>query len=278
MIAARFAAVLSAGPALCLQTPHIIALVNIDGAILSGDSVVLSVLTLGLLLGMRHALEADHVAAVASLATRSHSVRETTRLGIAWGMGHTLTLFVVGSAVLLMDGIVPETVARGLEFAVGVMLLALGIDVMRRLIRDGIHFHIHQHNGKRHVHAHGHERKAPVIHDMDAHRHAHRQRIPWRALVVGLIHGMAGSAALVLLALGTIHSLWQGMVYIALFGFGSIVGMAMLSVIIALPLRFTADRVAWFYKGLTATIGVLTLVLGASIVWQRGFAEGGLFF
>ena len=240
---------------------------------------MLSVLTLGLLIGMRHALEADHVAAVASLATRSRSVRETTRLGIAWGMGHTVTLFVIGSAVLLMDGIVPETLARSLELAVGVMLFALGADVIRRLIRDRIHFHIHQHDGARHVHAHGHERKAPIIHDMDAaHRHSHRQRIPWRALCVGLIHGMAGSAALVLLALSTIHSLWQGMLYIALFGLGSIVGMAVLSVIIALPLRFTVDRVAWFYKGLTATIGVLTLVLGASIIWQRGFAEGGLFF
>lgn len=241
---------------------------------------MLSVLTLGLLLGMRHALEADHVAAVASLATRSRSVKETTRLGIAWGMGHTLTLFVIGSAVLLMDNLVPETVARSLELAVGVMLIVLGVDVIRRLIRDGIHFHVHQHDGQRHVHAHGHshERKAPVIHDMDAHRHTHRQPIPWRALFVGLIHGMAGSAALVLLALSTIHSLWQGMLYIALFGFGSIVGMAVLSVIIALPLRFTADRVAWFYKGLTATIGVLTLVLGASIIWQRGFAVGGLFY
>jgi ABC-type nickel/cobalt efflux system permease component RcnA len=229
---------------------------------------------------MRHALEADHVAAVASLATRSRRVKETTRLGIAWGMGHTLTLFVIGSAVLLMDNLVPETVARSLELAVGVMLIVLGVDVIRRLIRDGIHFHVHQHDGQRHVHAHGHshERKAPVIHDMDAHRHTHRQPIPWRALFVGLIHGMAGSAALVLLALSTIHSLWQGMLYIALFGFGSIVGMAVLSVIIALPLRFTADRVAWFYKGLTATIGVLTLVLGASIIWQRGFAVGGLFY
>jgi ABC-type nickel/cobalt efflux system permease component RcnA len=232
-----------------------------------------------LLIGMRHALEADHVAAVASLATRSHSVRETTRLGIAWGMGHTVTLFVIGSAVLLMDSIVPETVARGLELAVGVMLLALGLDVIRRLIRDGIHFHVHQHNGARHVHAHGHPitRQAPVIHDMDAHRHGHRRRIPWRALFVGLIHGMAGSAALVLLALSTIHSMWQGMIYIALFGLGSIVGMAMLSVVIALPLRFTALRVAWFYKGLTATIGLLTVVLGSSIIWQRGFAAGGLF-
>jgi ABC-type nickel/cobalt efflux system permease component RcnA len=246
-----------------------------------GISVVLSVLTLGLLLGMRHALEADHLAAVASLATNSRSIRETTRLGIAWGMGHTVTLFVIGSTVLLMDSIVPETAARGLELAVGVMLLVLGFDVIRRLIRDGIHVHVHQHDGSRHLHAHGHThsltRPAPVIRDMDAHRHAHRKGMPWRALFVGLIHGMAGSAALVLLALSTIHSLWEGMIYIALFGFGSIAGMAMLSVVIALPLRFTARRAAWFYKGLTATIGLLTVILGSSIIWQRGFAAGGLF-
>ena len=236
---------------------------------------MLSVLTLGLLIGMRHALEADHVAAVASMATGSRSLRETTRLGIAWGMGHTVTLFVIGTAVLLLDTIVPETLAKGLELAVGVMLLGLGLDVLRRLIRDGIHFHIHHHNGERHVHAHGH--RAPVvIHDMDAHRHGHRQPIPWRALFVGLVHGLAGSAALVLLALSTIHSVWQGIVYIALFGIGSILGMAILSVVIAIPLRYAADRAAWFYKGLSLSIGVLTTILGATIIWQQGFAEGGL--
>jgi len=231
---------------------------------------------LGLLIGMRHALEADHVAAVASLATGSRSIGETTRLGVAWGMGHTITLFVIGSAVLLMDSIIPETLAQGLEITVGVMLLLLGLDVLRRLIRDGIHFHSHHHpDGQRHVHVHGH--KAPVIHDMDAHRHGHRRPIPWRALCVGLIHGMAGSAALVLLALSTIHSLWQGMAYIALFGIGSIFGMAALSVVIAFPLRFAADRAAWFYKGLSATIGVMTVILGATVIWQQGFGEGGLF-
>ncbi len=237
---------------------------------------MLSVLTLGLLIGMRHALEADHLAAVASLATRSRSMGETTRLGIAWGMGHTITLFIIGSAVLLMDSLVPEAVAQGLELVVGIMLVALGIDVLRRLIRDRIHVHIHQHNGDRHVHAHGHH-QAPVIHDMDAHRHPHWARMPWRALVVGLVHGMAGSAALVLLTLNTLHSVWQGVLYIALFGIGSIAGMAALSLIIALPLRFTARRLSWFFNGLTATIGVLTTVLGASVVWELGFGEGGLF-
>lgn len=239
-------------------------------------SAVLSALTLGLLIGMRHALEADHLAAVASLATRSRGMGETTRLGIAWGMGHTITLVIIGSAVLMMDTLVPESVAKVLELIVGIMLVVLGADVLRRLIRDRIHLHIHQHNGGRHVHAHGHH-APPVIHDMDAHRHGHRSRMPWRALVVGLVHGMAGSAALVLLTLNTLHSVWQGMLYIALFGIGSIAGMAALSLIIALPLRFTARRLSWFFNGLTATIGFFTTLLGASVIWQLGFGEGGLF-
>jgi ABC-type nickel/cobalt efflux system permease component RcnA len=280
MMATRFHSFPQPGAASCFQTQKTARPPIPAPPSFWGISVVLSVLTLGLLIGMRHALEADHVAAVASLATRSRGVRETTRLGIAWGVGHTVTLFVIGTAVLLMDSLVPETVAHGLELAVGVMLVLLGLDVLRRLIRDGIHFHVHQHNGERHVHAHGHshERPVPVIHDMDAHRHAHRAPLPWRAVLVGLVHGMAGSAALVVLTLSTIQSAWQGMLYIALFGFGSIVGMALLSVIIALPLRFTASRVVWFYKGLSGTIGVLTTVLGASVIWQRGFGEGGLFF
>ena len=239
-----------------------------------GELPLLSVLMLGLMIGMRHALDADHVAAVASLATHTRSVRETTRLGLAWGMGHTVTLFVIGSTVLLMGAAVPANIARVLELAVGIMLLLLGLDVLRRLIRDGIHFHAHQHNGARHVHAHGHQ--APVIHDMDAHRHAHRAKVPWRALIVGLVHGMAGSAALVVLTLSTIQSPWQGLAYMALFGIGSIAGMAALSMMIALPLRFTAQRVSWFYKGLSGTIGVLTVLLGGSVVWNLGFAEGGL--
>jgi high-affinity nickel permease len=233
---------------------------------------MLSILGLGFLIGMKHALEADHVAAVASLASGSRSVSETTRMGVAWGLGHTVTLFLIGSMVLLLDWMVPETVAHILEFVVGLMLVGLGIDVMIRMTPRKAHFHAHAHDGAHHFHAHRHVPE--VKHDITAHAHAHPRGLPIRALLVGFVHGLAGSAALVLLALSTIQSLWLGLAYILLFGLGSIAGMAILSCAIALPLRFTAGRLTWAFRGLTAGIGAITVVLGASIAWRVAFAEG----
>jgi len=233
---------------------------------------MLSVLGLGFLIGMKHALEADHVAAVASLAAGSKSIGETTRMGVAWGLGHTVTLFLMGSVVLLMDWIVPETAAHILEFVVGLMLVGLGIDVLVRMTPRKAHFHAHAHDGARHFHAHKHVPK--VTHNTPAHAHAHPRGLPIRALLVGSVHGLAGSAALVLLTLGTIQSLWLGLAYILLFGFGSVAGMAILSCAIALPLRFTAGRLTWAFRGLTMGVGIATVVLGVSIAWRVAFAEG----
>lgn len=233
---------------------------------------MLYVLGLGFLIGMKHALEADHVAAVASLATGRRTIGETTRLGIAWGLGHTITLFLIGGVVLALDTVVPEAVARGLEFAVGLMLAALGIDVIVRMVRQNAHFHAHDHGGTRHFHAHRHE--PDEGHDAAAHDHVHPRGLPVRAMLVGLVHGMAGSAALVLLTLSTIQSPWMGLAYMILFGLGSVVGMAILSCAIAVPLRFTAHRLTWAWRGLTAAIGTATLVLGASIAWRIGVIEG----
>ena len=109
---------------------------------------MLSLLFIGFLIGMRHALEADHIAAVATLATTTDSLKSAMRHGAVWGMGHTLTLFVFGSVVILSDAIIPENMALGLEFAVGVMLVILGIDDIRKMRRDKVHFHSHQHNNQ----------------------------------------------------------------------------------------------------------------------------------
>ena len=233
---------------------------------------MLYVLGLGFMIGMKHALEADHVAAVASLATGTRSIRETTKLGMAWGVGHTLTLFLVGAAVLAADTVVPERVAQWLELGVGVMLAMLGIDVMCRMARRKAHFHIHEHGGTQHFHAHRH---TPQGHnDETPHKHAHPRGLPIRPLLVGLVHGLAGSAALVLLTLSTITSIWLGIAYILLFGLRSIVGMATLSCVIAVPLRFTASRLTWAWRGLTISIGAVTMVLGVSIVWRIASAQG----
>jgi len=241
---------------------------------------LISVLLLGLLFGMKHAMEADHVAAVASLATRSSSPAEAARFGIAWGLGHTITLFVFGSAVLLLGLTIPDTMAHALELAVGVMLVVLGADVVRRMWKQGLHIHPHRHGGERHLHLHDHppvKAAIPAPHAHVPHSHTHKRILPLRALCVGLVHGMAGSAALVLLTLGTIESVWLGIAYIALFGLGSIGGMMVLSFAIGLPLRLTAHKLGNLYSGLTFAIGLLTIFLGASIVWQIGVEQGLLF-
>ncbi|HEY4134450.1 MAG TPA: urease accessory protein [Alphaproteobacteria bacterium] len=246
---------------------------------------MISVLLLGLFLGMKHAMEADHVAAVASLAARSGTVGEAARLGVAWGMGHTLTLFVIGAAVLLLGAAIPETATHVLEFAVGVVLVGLGIDVVRRMLKEGVHVHAHQHQGERHLHLHQHDNvAAPAAvahsatpHAVTSHAHAHKRVLPLRALCVGLVHGMAGSAALIVLTLGSIQSVWLGVAYIGLFGIGSIAGMLALSLVIGLPLRLTAHKLGNLYNGLTAVIGLLTVFLGASIMWKIGITDG-LFF
>ncbi|MGB5259706.1 MAG: urease accessory protein [Gammaproteobacteria bacterium] len=231
----------------------------------------ISLLLLGFMLGMRHAFEADHVAAVASLASRSSSVRDGLRQGAVWGVGHTLTLFVFGSMVLLMDSMIPERLAQGLEFAVGVMLVLLGIDVLWRVIHERVHFHVHRHdNGTRHFHAHSHsnEQGHPAIH---RHQHPAKDAFPLRALFVGLMHGMAGSAALILLTLQAVDSPWTGMVYIALFGVGSMAGMAVLSFVIAIPLRYSAAGLTGLHNGLRLVIGMATLIVGSQMVYQVVF-------
>ena len=167
-----------------------------------------NLLLIGLLVGVRHALDADHVAAVTTLATRSRSVPETIRHATVWGLGHSLTLLVFGSGVLLLDQVIPATFAQALEFAVGLMLVVLGVDVFWRLRKEQPHG-----KGQRGSNDTSH---GPV--------HSHRDGFPVRALFIGLMHGMAGSAALILLALQTVDSALEGLGYIVLFGIGSMIG------------------------------------------------------
>jgi ABC-type nickel/cobalt efflux system permease component RcnA len=230
---------------------------------------MLSILVLGFLIGIRHAFEPDHVAAVASLTTRTTSLKQAIRHGAAWGLGHTLTLFAVCTVVLLFDTAISDRIAGYLEATVGVMLVILGADVIRRLVRDRIHFHAHRHgDGVTHFHAHSHAGEAPKAHDARHHHHEHPAGFPFRALAVGLMHGMAGSAALIVLAAQAVNSIWLGLAYVALFGVGSIIGMAMFSAIISLPLR-SAKTITWVHNSLHAAVGLGTVVLGATTVYQH---------
>jgi high-affinity nickel permease len=227
-----------------------------------------SLLLLGFMIGMRHALDADHLAAVAAITTQqNNSIRSSIRHGLVWGLGHTITLFLFGSVVIWMDTVVPEKLTYFLQIGVGIMLIALGLDVLRRVVRDRIHYHIHRHNqSTAHIHAHSHQ--AEPSHELSKHEHSHDHSFPFRTLMIGLMHGMAGSAALILLTMETVDSLWLGLWYMLLFGVGSMLGMAILSIIIAIPLRASANGLTWMHNGLQTAIGVLTCGLGVSIVYQ----------
>ena len=218
------------------------------------------ILGLGFLLGMQHALEADHIAAVSSIAARRSHVSDIVKHGLTWGLGHTLTLFVFAGVAILLGRAIPETFAKPIEAAVGIMLIGLGAHVLWRLWRDRVHFHRHGHtDGTVHFHAHSHAGDA-VPHVRNVHTHEHGFR--WRTLLVGLMHGMAGSAALLVLAVTQASSPMAGLGYVALFGIGSMIGMGVLSVVIAVPLAVSAHFLTFANRALQGVVGIVTIAIG----------------
>jgi hypothetical protein len=228
------------------------------------------ILGLGFLLGMQHALEADHIAAVSSIAARRSHVSDIVKHGLTWGLGHTLTLFFFAGAAILLGHAIPESVARPIETAVGIMLVGLGSHVLWRLWRDRVHFHRHGHgDGTVHFHAHSHAGET-AAHERTAHVHDHGFR--WRTLLVGLMHGMAGSAALLVLAVTQASSPAVGLGYVALFGVGSMVGMGVLSSVIAVPLVVSARWLTWANRGLLGAVGLVTVAIGIMTVVETVLA------
>ena len=217
----------------------------------------LSILVVGLLLGMKHATEADHLAAVAALAARQTSLTQALRQGLAWGVGHTLTLMLFGGAVFALGQAISPGLGQALETAVGLMLVVLGADVLRGLIRDRLRLRVQRPDAEG--------------------AHAHPQRWPLRALAVGMMHGLAGSAALVMLSLQGLPSVALGMGYVAVFGLGSIVGMGMLSVVIAMPLKLSAQYLLGLHRAMRALVGICSIGLGVSIVVEIGYLKAQLF-
>jgi len=228
------------------------------------------ILGLGFLLGMQHALEADHIAAVSSIAARRTHVGDIVKHGLTWGLGHTLTLFVFAGAAILLGRAIPEHVTRPIETAVGIMLVGLGAHVLWRLWRDRVHFHKHGHgDGTVHFHAHSHAGEI-IPHARAPHAHAHGFR--WRTLLVGLMHGMAGSAALLVLTVSQASSPAMGLGYVALFGVGSMIGMGALSTIIAVPLAVSARWLTWANHGLQGAVGIVTMAIGVTTIVETVFA------
>jgi ABC-type nickel/cobalt efflux system permease component RcnA len=224
------------------------------------------IIGLGFLLGMQHALEVDHVAAVSSIAARRDNVADIVKHGLTWGLGHTLTLFAFAGAALALGQAIPDNLARPIETAVGVMLVGLGGHVLWRLWRDRVHFHKHRHeDGTVHLHAHSHAGET-VAHARAPHSHGHGFR--WRTLLVGLMHGMAGSAALLVLTVSQAPSVAVGLGYVALFGVGSMIGMGALSSVIAVPLALSARWLTWANQGLQGAVGLITVAIGFRTIFE----------
>jgi len=230
---------------------------------------VTAIFVLGFMIGLQHALEADHVAAVASIAARKKSVRSILSHGIVWGLGHTVTLAAFAVLVFFLGVHVDTETANALEIAVGLMLIGLGGHVLYRLWRDRVHFHLHRHaEGVAHMHAHSH-RGETGAHQHSDHGHRHPGRFPLRTLLVGMMHGLAGTAALIVLTFSMVGGGVLGLGYVAVFGVGSILGMAALSAVIAVPLARSAKAMTWTNRLLQGVIGTATVALGLGVIWVR---------
>ena len=226
------------------------------------DSHIFSLLSLGFLFGLKHALDADHVAAILTIATENRTFWRSSLIGFCWGVGHTVILFVIGTAVLLFKLTIPSAWAKLFEVAVGVMLVGLGLSVAFALWRERVHLHAHWHeHGEQHRHLHSHSGGAH-------HDHLHRFRLEYKSLAVGMVHGLAGSAALLLLVLAAVPSLGVGLLYILVFGAGSILGMVFLATALNIPFAMSAERTARVHQTLRAAAALFSIVLGSTILFE----------
>jgi sulfite exporter TauE/SafE len=228
------------------------------------------VLAFGFVLGLKHAVEADHMAAVSAIVSERKSLWVSALIGGLWGIGHTIALLFAGVAVILFHFRVGERTERALEFTVGLMLVGLGANALRKLARGGhVHLHVHHHGGREHIHPHVHD-GAP---EPDPHTH-HGLRLGPRPLLVGMLHGLAGSAALTLLVLSTISSPVVGLLYLVVFGVGSAGGMMLMSALFGLPVYLTATRFTRAHLAVRGLAGIFSLSLGLFTVYEVGFVNG----
>ncbi|MGH9768041.1 MAG: hypothetical protein ACREAB_11450 [Blastocatellia bacterium] len=228
----------------------------------------LGVLVIGLGLGLRHALDTDHLAAVSAIVTERKNLFSSLLIGGLWGVGHTASLLLAGVAVILMQFDIGRY-EKPLEFCVALMLIGLGVNVLYKLVRGGrIHFHEHVHAGHKHVHPHLHDYKPEP-----AHSH-HGLKIGIRPLIIGMVHGLAGSAALMLAVLATIKSTAVAFAYIIIFGVGSIGGMMVMSLILSLPIHLTVGYFTKTNLAVRVLAGCFSLGFGLFMVYEIGFKEG----
>ena len=251
---------------------------------------IFSLLALGFFLGMRHATDADHVIAISTIVSRQRSMRSAALIGAVWGLGHTLTVMLVGGAIILFTITIPPRMGLAMEFAVGVMLVLLGFLNLTGLTgraRDSgtpdasLHGHTHAHGDYAHTHVHGH--------GQGGHGHGDDQTPQaWldsklgglglyqmaRPLVIGIVHGLAGSAAVALLVLATIPNPLWAIAYLSIFGVGTIAGMMLITAAVALPFVWTGNRFAGLQCHLAVASGLVSVCFGLFLAYQIGFVEG----
>jgi ABC-type nickel/cobalt efflux system permease component RcnA len=237
---------------------------------------ILALLGLGLVFGLKHATEVDHVVAVSTIVSEHRSVFRSALVGGLWGVGHTASLVVVGVIVLVFRATIPAPVANWLEFGVALMIVGLGLLAMTRVLRrrSDVHLHQHSHDGVSHVHIHFHEtttRHGPT--QASNHNHA-VSAIGIKPVLVGTMHGLAGSGALTLLVLTQIKSAWLGLLYLAIFGVGSIVGMLLMSGLIGLPFALTSRNLAGLHHQLQTAAAGLSIAFGLWYAYETGLASG----
>lgn len=223
------------------------------------ELTTLPVLLIGFTLGLQHAIEADHLAAVSTIVSEKKSLFNASLVGGLWGVGHTVSLFAVGLLVIFLKLQISDSAEARLEAIVGGMLILLGLNALRKLFTEKFHVHIHEHGEREHIHIHSHASEPAESH----------HRFSVRSVVVGMIHGLAGSAALMLLIVPSIASPMIALLYILVFGVGSIGGMMAMSFLIGLPVHFTAGRFDWVSKVIRLSAGAFSFGLGAMIVYDK---------
>lgn len=237
---------------------------------------VLALLGLGLIFGLKHATEVDHVVAVSTIVSQNRNLLRSALVGALWGAGHTAALIFTGAIVLFLRIAIPEQVSNWLEFCVALMILGLGASALWRALRKGreVHLHKHEHGDLTHVHVHFHETKTG--HDAGKHStHTHVvHSVGIKPLLIGTLHGLAGSGAITLLVLTQIRSAWLGMLYLAIFGIGSIVGMLLMSGLIGLPFSLKSRNLTGLHHRLQAAAAGLSIAFGLWYVYQTGLASG----
>jgi len=238
---------------------------------------LLAILSLGFFLGMRHATDPDHVIAVTTIIARQRSIGSAAAIGAVWGLGHTLTILAVGSGIIVFGWVIPPRLGLSMEWSVGVMLVLLGLVNLKGIVPRSTHVHAHAHEHGDYVHTHVHG------HDPEAHSHASDATpLSWldrhfgalgayryvRPLIVGIVHGLAGSAAVALLVLTTIHDPGLAVFYLLIFGVGTVVGMMLMTMVISLPFGWVSPR------GLRIASGAISLLFGLFIAYRIGIVDG----